>query len=118
MRRGEFFEIIVLKLLTKQYNYFDKLCGVRLMNANTVFALIFLTIVLFIIIRILIGPLKMFFKIIYSCILSTIGILGFNFIGNVLGLHIGVNIINILVIGMLGFPGMALVLFLQLIFKT
>lgn len=101
-----------------KYNCIDKLFEVIWVSYNTLLAFAFLAILMFIVIRILLGPLKVLFKILYSCIIGALGIFIFNFIGNILGLHIGLNIITILTVGLLGLPGLALILFLKIIFKV
>lgn len=88
------------------------------MNFNTIFAIAFLIIILLVIIKIFMGPLKILVKLVYSSILGTFAILIFNFLGKFIGLHIGLNLVTILTIAFLGLPGMALILFLQIIFKV
>lgn len=86
------------------------------MSYNTILALLFLAAIVFAIVRILLGPLKILFKLVYSCIVSAIGIFLFNFIGGIVGIHVGLNLITVLIVGLLGLPGLALILILQIFF--
>lgn len=86
-----------------------------ILSYNTILASIFFLIILFVVGKILAGPIKAFFKIVYSCVVSTAGLFVFNLVGGILSLHIGLNIVTVLVVGMLGIPGLALILLLQTI---
>lgn len=88
------------------------------MNFNTILAITFLLIILVMIIKTMIKPIKTALKLCYSCILSGIGIFGVNILGSIIGMHIGLNAVNVIAIALLGLPGIALILFLQLLFKV
>ena len=60
-------------------------------------------------------PIKWVLKLIFSCMLGFVGLLGFNLVGGLAGLYIGVNIITAVTVGVLGMPGLALLLFVRYI---
>lgn len=65
-------------------------------------------IAIFIIGKILFVPLKMIFKLILNSILGGILIWLINLVGITWGLHIGINVITMLTVGLLGVPGAVL----------
>lgn len=65
-------------------------------------------IAIFIIGKILFVPLKMIFKLILNSILGGILIWLINLVGMTWGLHIGINVITMLTVGLLGVPGAVL----------
>lgn len=65
-------------------------------------------IAIFIIGKILFVPLKMIFKLILNSILGGILIWLINLAGITWGLHIGINVITMLTVGLLGIPGAVL----------
>lgn len=65
-------------------------------------------IAIFIIGKILFVPLKMIFKLILNSILGGILIWLINLVGITWGLHIGINVITMLIVGLLGVPGAVL----------
>ncbi len=60
---------------------------------------------IFIIGRIFIVPIKKILKLIFNSILGGIIIYVINLIGANFGFHIGLNIVNSVIIGLLGLPG-------------
>ncbi len=58
-------------------------------------------------------PIKWLFKLILSCMLGFVGLIAFNLVGGLFGLYIGVNIATAVTVGVLGLPGLAMLLFLQ-----
>lgn len=65
-------------------------------------------IAIFIIGKLLFVPLKMIFKLILNSILGGILIWIINLAGITWGLHIGINVITMLTVGLLGVPGAVL----------
>lgn len=65
-------------------------------------------IAIFIIGKILFVPLKMIFKLILNSILGGILIWLINLAGITWGLHLGINVITMLTVGLLGVPGAVL----------
>ncbi len=60
---------------------------------------------IFIIGRIFIVPIKKILKLIFNSILGGIIIYVINLVGANFGFHIGLNIVNSVIIGLLGLPG-------------
>jgi len=84
---------------------------------QTIFAYIVGGILLLIALFFLARPLKMLFKIAISSALGCVGLIVFNFFCGLVGLYIGVNIATATTLGILGLPGLAMILILQLVFK-
>lgn len=60
-------------------------------------------------------PIRLVFRILINTAAGFVLLLIFNYIGMYLGLSIGINIINALLIGILGIPGLLLLVFLTMI---
>ena len=60
-------------------------------------------------------PIRLVFRILINTAAGFALLLLFNYIGVYLGLSIGINIINALLIGILGIPGLLLLVFLTMI---
>jgi len=61
-------------------------------------------------------PMKWLLKLLVNTILGFIGLFVFNWLGSYIGLSLGINIINAAVVGVLGLPGLVLLLFLKWVF--
>ena len=72
-------------------------------------------ILIFLIGRIFIIPLKIILKLILNSILGGILILLINLIGETWGFHLGLNIITAVFIGLLGIPGSIVLILLKLL---
>lgn len=83
------------------------------MDFNTMIAYAFGAVMLYIILWLLYKPLKIIMKYIGRSAAGCIGIIVFNFIMGFLGFNIGVNLVTSFVVGVLGLPGICLLLFLQ-----
>lgn len=68
---------------------------------------------LFLLGRIFILPIKLILKLVFNSILGGILILAINLIGGMFSLHIAINFVTCIVVGLLGIPG-AIVLLLIL----
>lgn len=88
------------------------------MEYDVIIAYIFGLILLYIAGWVLLGPLKFLFKLIFNSILGGVALILINFFGGIIGLHIGVNFVTALVTGMLGIPGISLILVLQYYLKA
>lgn len=87
--------------------------GGVIMDFNTIIAYAFGAVILYILIWIFYKPLKVFMKYVGKAAIGCISILVFNFLLGFLGLNIGVNLVTSFVVGILGLPGICLLLFLQ-----
>lgn len=73
---------------------------------------------LLLVMRIFTSPVKLIFKLLLNTILGFLALIAINFLGAAIGLTIGVNLINALVIGCLGVPGVGLLLLLRWLMIT
>ncbi len=80
-----------------------------------VLAYAFGLLLLYIVGRILIMPLKIVLKLMYNALIGGVVLLLLNFLGGYIGLHIALNPITALVVGFLGVPGVVMLLVLQYI---
>ena len=64
------------------------------------------------------SPIKIIFKLLLNTILGFFALIAINYFGAFIGLTIGVNFINALVIGCLGVPGVGLLLLLRWLMIT
>lgn len=72
-------------------------------------------ILIFIIGKLFIMPIKKILKLIFNSILGGIIIYLINIVGSTFNFHIGLNIYTALVTGFLGIPGVVLLVFLKLL---
>ncbi|WHH57105.1 pro-sigmaK processing inhibitor BofA family protein [Petroclostridium sp. X23] len=84
---------------------------------NVVIAYVFGLILLYFVGWILLVPLKIVIKLLYNSILGGIALVIINFFGGFIGVHVGINPLTALIVGVLGIPGMALLLLLQFFLK-
>jgi len=72
---------------------------------------------LFLLGRLLLIPMKVVLKLVYNALLGAVAIIAVNFAGGLIGFHIAFNIITAFVVGILGIPGMLLLIVLKLLFN-
>jgi inhibitor of the pro-sigma K processing machinery len=72
-------------------------------------------ILLFLIAKLLLVPIKIVWKMIVNALIGGITLILINLIGSFFGLHIDINIITSLITGFLGVPGVIVILLLQYI---
>lgn len=79
--------------------------------------LIYVTCIIGIIIigKIFIVPIKIICKLIINSILGVILLYIINLVGSMWGLHIGINVITALIVGILGIPGAILLTILKIL---
>jgi inhibitor of the pro-sigma K processing machinery len=85
------------------------------LEINVIAAYIFGLILLYIIGRVFLKPLKFILKLIYNALLGGILLLLVNLPIGFLGIHIGINPITALVAGLLGVPGVIFLTILQML---
>lgn len=73
-------------------------------------------ILLLIIGRLLLTPLKVVLKLVVNALLGAVVILLVNWIGGIFGFHIAFNIYTSFIVGTLGVPGFVLLVLLKLLF--
>lgn len=86
------------------------------MGLGTIFYFIIGIILLMIFGRFLVWPIKKIFGLIINAILGGILLFLFNLIGAYFGMGIEINPLNAIIAGLLGVPGVVLILIFQLIF--
>ena len=77
-----------------------------------VLAYIFAIIILVVIGKLFLFPIKILTKLVINAILGGITLFLVNYIGGFWGLHIAFNIVNAIIVGILGVPGVVLLLFI------
>ena len=73
-------------------------------------------ILLIIIVRVFITPLRFILKLFFNTALGFAGLIALDLFGAYIGIALGVNLINALTVGILGLPGLALLLLLKWLF--
>lgn len=58
-------------------------------------------------------PIKWLFRLVINCALGCAGLVAFNLFGGLFGLYIGVNLVTAVSVGILGLPGLAMLLVLK-----
>ena len=75
-------------------------------------------IILFVLGRLLMIPIKIAMKLVYNTLIGGVVLIITNFIGNIFGFHIALNIVSALTVGILGIPGVALLAVFKNILKA
>jgi inhibitor of the pro-sigma K processing machinery len=68
--------------------------------------------------RVFLVPMKVMLKFVYNALLGGIIIIIINFVGGLIGFKIALNVFTALIIGLLGIPGIFLLIVLKFIFKV
>ena len=79
----------------------------------TVVAIIFCVIAL---LKILAAPIKLIFKLLLNAALGFVILFAVNFIGGFLDFTLGFNLLNALIVGFLGLPGVVLLIVITIFF--
>ncbi|MGE5472876.1 MAG: pro-sigmaK processing inhibitor BofA family protein [Ignavibacteriales bacterium] len=82
-------------------------------GVNTLFAYLFGLIILYVIGRVLIFPVKILIKLIVNGVLGGAILWLLNIFGSSFGINIGINVVTALIAGLLGIPGVILLLILN-----
>jgi len=86
------------------------------MEIGVILATLLLLAVLYIIIRLVLGPLKIITRFFINCGIALIALIVVNFIGRYTGFHLPVNPVSVMSVGILGVPGFILIAFLSFLF--
>lgn len=81
---------------------------------NVIFAYAFGIILIYLIGRIFLMPLKLIFRLIYNGIIGGIMLWVVNIVGGYIGFAIGINVITALIAGFLGIPGVILLILFKI----
>ena len=85
------------------------------MDFNSIIAYVACIIFLFIFGKIFLVPLKSIFKLILNSVLGGVLIYIINVVGMLFNFHIGLNIVTSIIIGILGVPGVILLVVIKLL---
>lgn len=72
--------------------------------------------VLWLLLKVFRGPLKLLFKLLINTGLGFVTLFLLNFFGDFIGVTLGLNWVNALVVGVFGFPGLVLLLLIKYLF--
>ncbi len=72
--------------------------------------------ILFVVCKILALPLKIIWKLIVNALVGVVVLILFNLLGGLINVTIPINALNALITGVLGVPGVILLLILQFLF--
>ncbi|HHY05884.1 MAG TPA: SigmaK-factor processing regulatory BofA [Clostridia bacterium] len=86
------------------------------MEVGVILATLLLLIVLYLIVRLTLGPLKVLTRFFVHCLIALLVLVGLNFAGFYAGFHLPVNPVSVMGVGILGFPGLILLAFLSYLF--
>ena len=88
------------------------------MDFNSIITILTCIIILFVLGKIFIWPLKSILKLVFNSVLGGICIFIINLIGANFGFHIGLNILTSVLVGLLGLPGALLLIILKIILRV
>jgi inhibitor of the pro-sigma K processing machinery len=86
------------------------------LDIKTLLAYTIGTIFLFFVGRVLTDPMKILLKLIYNGILGGLALILINLVGELFGFHIALNAVTAFVAGILGVPGVALLVIVKLVY--
>ena len=78
-----------------------------------IIAVLFLALIVF---KLFSAPLRLALKVGVNTVLGFLALVALDLFSPLLGLHIAVNLVNALIVGILGLPGLALLVLLQWVF--
>jgi len=88
------------------------------MDYAAILAYAFGLLLLYVVGRALIMPLKIVIRLVYNALVGGVALLLLNLVGGYFGLHIALNPVTALVVGFLGVPGVVLLLVLRYILRS
>lgn len=80
---------------------------------NIILAIAFGLLILYLLAKILYFPLKILMRLLLNGLCGGALLLVFNAVGSLWGLHLGVNFVTAVVVGVMGIPGVVMLLVLQ-----
>lgn len=79
-------------------------------NIDTIVAVVVLAVVAYLLIKLLTKPVRFIFKLLLNALFGFVGLVLINFFGEIIGISIDINLINALVVGVFGIPGLIVLL--------
>lgn len=86
------------------------------MEVGVILATLLLLLVIYLIVRLTLGPLKVLTRFFVHCVLALLVLVGLNLVGLYAGFHLPVNPVSVVGVGVLGLPGLVLLAFLSYLF--
>ena len=83
------------------------------LDINFIIAFFFGVLVIYILARLLYFPLRIFLRFLLNTLVGGILLALFNVFGAIWGVQIGLNVVTALIVGIMGVPGVILLLILQ-----
>lgn len=83
------------------------------LDINFILAFFFGVLVIYLLARLLYFPLRIFFRFLINTLAGGLLLALFNIIGAFWGVQIGLNVVTALIVGLMGVPGVVLLLILQ-----
>ncbi len=83
------------------------------MDLNIILAFVFGLMVLYLLARILVYPMRVLTKAVGNSLVGAVLLIIFNLVGGLMGLSVSVNVVSALVVGFLGVPGLLTLLIIQ-----
>ncbi|WP_425059258.1 hypothetical protein SCACP_39380 [Sporomusa carbonis] len=84
------------------------------LELNVIIAYAFGIILIYLIGRMFLMPIKLVFKLIYNGLVGGVMLWAVNFVGSYIGFNIGINPITALIAGFLGLPGVILLILFKI----
>ncbi|SMB87036.1 inhibitor of the pro-sigma K processing machinery [Desulfonispora thiosulfatigenes DSM 11270] len=78
------------------------------MDTKIILSALLLLILIFAVVRIMHKPIQWTLKLVVNCAIGLVAIMIVNYLGSFMGIHLPVNPISVLSVGVLGLPGMLL----------
>ncbi len=82
-------------------------------DLNVILAVIFGLVVLYLVAKMLVAPARLLLRLVACGLIGVAGLLVFNLAGGLFGVHIGINLATMLIVGYMGLPGLVMLLLLQ-----
>ena len=84
-------------------------------TANLVMAILFLLVIIFIIAKLIMKPIKLVWKLVINSIIGLVLLMLANYIGAYFDFSLPLNVLTVLIAGFLGVPGILLLICFQLL---
>ena len=84
-------------------------------TANLAMAILFLLVIIFIIAKLIMKPLKLVWKLVINSIIGLVLLMLANYIGAYFDFSLPLNVLTVLITGFLGIPGILLLICFQLL---
>lgn len=85
-------------------------------EVGVILATFILLVVLFFVVRLILGPLKVLTHILINSGIALVLLIVINLVGSYLGFHLPINPVSVIGVGILGIPGLVLLSFLTFLF--